>query len=871
MTPERWQQVKDILATALELPPGERLAYLDRSCASDHSLRGEVNRLLQDEHQVDPQFLGSTALGVLAAAVLPEQRNPCIGRLIGAYRIVQQIGTGGMGEVYRAVREDDEYLKPVALKIIRAGQDSGFVISRFRNERQILSTLDHPNIARWMDGGTTEEGLPYLVMELIEGQPITDYCDQHRLSITERLRLFSQVCGAVQNAHQHLIIHRDIKPGNILVTPAGTPKLLDFGIAKILNLDSPPNVADATLTTFRALTPRYASPEQIKGEPMTTETDVYSLGMVLYELLTGSVPYRLATGSPEEMAEAVCRNEPRKPSLAVLPAASNGDDPDAARHREIARARGSSPERLHKRLIGDLDTVLLKALRKEPSRRYASVDRLAEDLRRHLENVPVLARNDTLWYRASKFVARHRAAVAVSALVTLAMVSALTLAVHEARVAELQRARAERRFNDVRKLANSLMFEVHDSIKDLPGATAARKLLMDRAVEYLDSLSQEASGDVALQGELAAAYDRVGDLLGYNGAANLGDLSGALKSYQKALAIRESAVANAGKQQMREDLLNDYFHLSFVLNDSGDYVGALANVQKAIPLAQRMVELQAEPKYRDWLAGFYWQQGNVLMQTHHYADALESFRRAASIREPVAGETAANPLLRAHLAADYIGLGRALFSTGDLTQALNAVKKGTEILEQLTQRDPTNGTLREYLGEAYSRVAVILQNQGDLDRALAFDRKANDVFVELSKADGSNSLARDNHALTAESIAGILVRQGKIDAAIRLLRDTIAVFHSIEHKNRYEIAGERSSYLALARAYLALAEKNSSEPIKTAHIREAQLCYKKSLDARQRETTPAALDDLFAEDDSEQQVAEQLARYEVKLGKPNIR
>jgi serine/threonine protein kinase len=316
MTPERWDKIKNLLATALEVGDADRVTYLDQHCAGDDLLRRDIEVLLRRERDVDSKFLGATALAEVAAAVLPEEDNPWVGRRVGAYQIVEQIGAGGMGEVYRAFRADDQYRKEVALKVIRAGQDSGSVVTRFKNERQILASLEHPNIARLLDGGTTEAVTPYLVMELIEGQPIGEYCDEHKLSITDRLKLFIEVCGAVQYAHQRLIIHRDIKPSNILVTSDGTPKLLDFGIAKLLGSDLQSQQND-TLTAFRVLTPGYASPEQIRGESMTTASDVYSLGVVLYELLTGRSPYRATVRNPQDLTSAICEGELDKPSGSV--------------------------------------------------------------------------------------------------------------------------------------------------------------------------------------------------------------------------------------------------------------------------------------------------------------------------------------------------------------------------------------------------------------------------------------------------------------------------------------------------------------------------------------------------------------------------
>ena len=311
MNPERWQHVREILDKAIALPPNERESFLGQSCAGDAELRAEVESLLRSHDQAGSVFLNYPAADLKRA--IPEPDRPSrVGRRIGVYQIVEEIGHGGMGEVYRAVRADGQYDKQVAIKLVRVGLDTAFVLERFRYERQILASLDHPNIARLHDGGTTEDGIPYLVMELIEGTPIDQFCDRHDLDIPERLQLFMQVCSAVQYAHQRLVIHRDIKPSNILVTADGVPKLLDFGIAKILDPS-----AGVETTMVRPMTPEYASPEQIRGEAITTATDVYSLGVVLYRLLTGRSPYPANTRSPLDYARVICESEPLRPSTVI--------------------------------------------------------------------------------------------------------------------------------------------------------------------------------------------------------------------------------------------------------------------------------------------------------------------------------------------------------------------------------------------------------------------------------------------------------------------------------------------------------------------------------------------------------------------------
>jgi eukaryotic-like serine/threonine-protein kinase len=311
MTPERWQQIREIFDGAVKLRAEERAKYLNTACATDAELRHEVESLLLSDDDAGTDFLNTPALSLAHPA--PSPTFDRLGRRLGAYTILEEVGRGGMGEVYRAARADGQYEQQVAIKLVRGGHDTALVLGRFRHERQILASLDHPNIARLLDGGTTEEGIPYLVMELIEGTPINQYCDSHSLNVTERLHLFLQVCSAVQYAHQRLVIHRDIKPGNILVTKEGVPKLLDFGIAKILDPS-----AGAEATVAAPMTPEFASPEQVRGEPITTATDVYSLGVVLYQLMTGLSPYPASTRTPHEFARAICEWEPERPSIAVL-------------------------------------------------------------------------------------------------------------------------------------------------------------------------------------------------------------------------------------------------------------------------------------------------------------------------------------------------------------------------------------------------------------------------------------------------------------------------------------------------------------------------------------------------------------------------
>jgi serine/threonine protein kinase len=539
VTPERWQQIEAVFEQTLELPAEKRSGFLKHRCGGDQQLRREVESLL-DSHARAGNFIDNRTHFYQEF----DEADVPLPQLIGPYRIVRELGRGGMGAVYLAERADEQYQKQVAIKLIKRGMDTDSVLRHFRNERQILAGFDHPNIARLFDGGTTEDGLPYFVMEYIEGLPIDEYCNKHTLALPEYLRLFREVCAAVTYAHRHLVIHRDIKRTNILVTADGVPKLLDFGIAKILQAGDGA-LPFVTMTGMRLMTPETASPEQVRGEPVTTASDVYSLGVVLYELLTGRFPYRFSSQTPREIERAITEQAPEKPSTAVF---------------KNQQSKIINP----KFIRGDLDNIVLMALRKEPARRYQSVEQLSEDIRRHLETRPVLARADTVSYRAGKFIRRNKIALAAGSLILLSLVAGLIATTWEAR-------REKRRFNDVRQLAHSVLFDYHDAIKDLPGATKVRERLVQDGLTYLDSLTKEAGGDPALQRELADAYERVGDVRGQVFSASLGDRAGALDSYNKALHIRESLVAAAPRNtQNRRDLAASYQKIGNELDNTNE-------------------------------------------------------------------------------------------------------------------------------------------------------------------------------------------------------------------------------------------------------------------------------------------------------------
>jgi serine/threonine protein kinase len=434
MTPARFQEIRGLFEAALRIDPDQRPGWLREACKGDTELYLRVEELLLAD-----RLVGEGVVTISLTVAKDETALPNIeGRQFGHYQLIREVGRGGMGTVYLARRTDDVFSKEVALKLLRPERSYPELLRRFRQERDIVARLDHPNIARLLDGGTTEEGALYSVMEYVEGQPIDIYCDAHRLNTSERLKLFRTVCAAVQYAHQNLVVHRDLKPSNILVTTNGTVKLLDFGIAKLIEGDPQETFTDAG---HRPMTPAYASPEQTRGEAINTSSDVYSLGVVLYELLTGRWPYG-TRGRLHEVAQAICEREAVRPSETVLQRAEDSGVSDTTAE-QLSDRREGKPAKLQRRLAGELDNILLMALRKEPRRRYSSVEQFSEDLNRHLSGLPILAQHDTLHYRTGKFVKRHRAGVVAAALVGLMMCTGVVVTSWEARVARQERASAQ--------------------------------------------------------------------------------------------------------------------------------------------------------------------------------------------------------------------------------------------------------------------------------------------------------------------------------------------------------------------------------------------------------------------------------------------
>jgi eukaryotic-like serine/threonine-protein kinase len=743
MTPGEWASVKELFEEALGRAVSERAGFVRDRAGGDEAVAREVLSLLE-AHEDAGDFLGSPT----STRADPGGPRSPLPKRVGPYEVLRELGSGGMGTVYLAEQVGPDYRRPVAVKVIRHGFSSALFVRRFQNERRILAGLTHPNIAALLDGGTTEDGLPYFAMEYVAGTPLNEYCDAHRFSTAQRLILFRTICAAVQYAHQSLVVHRDLKPGNILVTPDGVPKLLDFGLAKFLE-PGPDAGPEETATEFRIFTPVYASPEQVKGETITTASDVYSLGALLYVLLTGKRPYRVATRATDELARAVIEQDPTRPSFAVRADGESAEreGEEAPTPARVAALRETTPERLSRALAGDLDTIVLKAMHKDPQRRYASAEQLSEDLRRHLEGRPVKARPDSRSYRLGKFVRRHRAGVAAAILVILAVVGGIAATLWEARRAAEKEALAVRRFNDVRKLANAYLFEFHDAIENLAGSTPARQLVVRRGLEYLDGLAREAEGDRSLQRELAAAYVKVGDVQGGGHFGNLGDTAGAKVSYDKALALREEiARAPGAGPGDRADLVDARLRLSSLLSQIGDQAGANGAARSAVSEAQALAD--PEPLARAWH-----RLGQVLVAAGSYGDALACYTKEVAIFEKLSAAQPGNTRVRHGLAIGYKYVGAILAHDKKYLESVGSYRKALAIEEAFVAAEPANATYRRDLSFTLSDVGYNLLYLGDKKSALESYRRAVGIREALAAADPKD-------VTLARSLAGVYVRLG---------------------------------------------------------------------------------------------------------------
>ncbi len=747
MTPERWTRIKALFSAASEMPDEERASFLANEAGDDAALIAEVNSLLQS-HDTAGDFLATVPAELRKGALFLEAANA--GERIGSYRLVEIIGTGGMGDVYKAVRDDDQYRAEVAIKLMRADMRNPLSEQRFRNERQILAALDHRNIARLLDGGTTSQGLPYVVMELVAGEPIDRYCDARSLGTRERVQLFLQVCAAVSFAHQHLVIHRDLKPNNILVTADGSVKLLDFGIAKLLEPDTSAGTnTEETRTQMRAMTLEYASPEQVSGGTVTTVSDVYSLGVVLYRLLTGQSPYgKRATNDAQRMAEILSDTAPTRPSQATHP----------DRRRDID---------------ADLDNVLLMALRKEPGKRYGSVEQFANDLRNYLNGLPVAARRGTLGYRLGKLVRRNKVPIAASVIVVASLVAGLGMALRQAHIAERERAVAQRHFDSVRKLANTLLTDLYDEIDSLPGGMKVRTRLVQTAEQYLEALSREPGGDSELKIELASAWRKLGDIHGGQNSPGGGDTKRALESYAKTIELLESVIAaEPGNHRAGAALAKALILQARVLLVTQGQEPALAPARRAATLAESNPDGFGSRHDRvNVLMVIYQTLAEIYTGLKNSTEAMAMCDKMIAVTE---AHSSADPddipalkLLRNAYTNSAILVDPRLSEADSLERTMSLMRKSLAVSEKLLQMEPDSVEHLTRLAEQRLNLGDSFHNARKYHEAIEMYRLAGPVLAKAAedKNDGRAQLAL---GMNNSGLASSLGRTGDVAAAIPL-------------------------------------------------------------------------------------------------------
>jgi tetratricopeptide (TPR) repeat protein/tRNA A-37 threonylcarbamoyl transferase component Bud32 len=813
---DREQLVAELVKSALERGHVEQAKFLDEACGQDADLRVEVEALLKFEEPAR-DFIESPAYEKIAGIMAEKSGELEAGEVLGDCKILSLLGEGGMGEVYLA--EDTKLKRKVAIKLLKLGLGTANIIRHFHEEERILAGLTHPNIAQLHSGGLTPNGLPYFVMEYVDGLRLDDYCrEKYRLSgsglsIQERLELFRKICAAVSYAHQHLVIHRDIKPANIRVTASGEPKLLDFGVAKLVDPVTS-GTAEATMTFAAVMTPEYASPEQVRGQTMTTVSDVYSLGVVLYELLTGQKPYKIDNRTPAAVARAITEQEPLRPSTAIV--------------------RGQRSEvRSRKLLRGDLDNIVLKALRKEPERRYASVGQFSEDIRRHLEGRPVLAHKGTVRYRASKFIARYKAGVAAVALVVLALVAGIITTAWQARIATIERARAERRFSDVRHLAESFMFEIHDSIQNLAGSTPARRLLVSRALQYLDSLAGEMHNDQTLQRELATAYQKLGDIQGNPYVPNLGDTEGAFRSYKKALAIRQSLALAFASDEAQEELAKSYRAMGDILEQKGNIANSVESFRKSLALFETLFNAHStDRRLADELARAYDALGDGLRRTDRASEKMEPFRKAVAIWQRLLAHDPNNRRLQRSLAVGLMKLGDGWEQ--NKTEAIESLRKSLAIVESLAASDPANARAQRDFGLIAYRFGEVLNMTGDYSAALEEFQKSLPVYERLAAADPKDIQARFDTASVRADMAEAFLNGGDVTHALDHATKSLLMFRELVAADPANMVYRRSlglCYEMLGKAHaLTGARPNLAAPDRIKEWIEGRESYQKAAD-----------------------------------------
>ncbi len=824
MNSQKWQNIKAIFGEAVKMAAnGERERFLElQSATAEDEIIAEVRRLLAADGKDDifHPIAEVASLWCDDDAVVPD----LAGTKIGGYLVRREIGRGGMGVVYEAVREGEDFSQTIALKLPKSGMDSDVLVRRFRHERQILASLEHPNIARMLDGGRTAEGTLYLAMEYVEGAPLDEFCAAKDLSVNERLRLFLQVCRVVSFAHSRLVVHRDLKPSNILVAADGTVKLLDFGIAKILSSED--DLPNQTLTQFGMMTPRYASPEQISGAFVSTATDVYSLGLILFELLTGAPAYEVTSSRPDEIAKIICEVEPVRPSSVSLGSSQNRKNVTAENGGQ--RTKGKRHTTNRRSLRGDLDTIILKALRKDPARRYASVEQFAADIERHLEGLPVIARPDTFAYRFSKFIARNRVGVVAAMLVFVVLAGGIAATGWQAYRAERQRKIAEQRFRQVRELANNIVFKYYDEAEKLPNSTAMRQMFVDDSLAYFNSLAEDASADDQLKSELARTFLRIGRVQGRPSSPNLGNTAGALENYRKGIELLQTLVERSADTTLQGDLVAARIDYAVILRQSGNEREAAPNFDQAVALAERFSlaspndeslflkttlaylfygdtlpigtgadesipvfdrVIEASEKFlvlqpddlraNNYLAIGCGSKGDQLLilarsaremddhetEKKYLAEAGKLFERYVAVAEKMLRVHPQNVLAPALYASANAGRATYLTEIGDYAKALEDLQRSLDFYGELLDKDDAHVGLKTYVADIEHRFGIVYFRLGDSAKAEEKFARAFDLINRAVGSDPNNFDFIKQRAEMKFDRADELLRRKKIERA----------------------------------------------------------------------------------------------------------
>lgn len=750
LTPERWQQLQQILTLVLEQAPAARAAALREACAGDAALYAEAQSLLAHDGML-PERLPPSAFAALADAA-DEAADAWRGRRVGGFVLEDLIGSGGSSSVYRARRADD-FEQIVAIKLLR-GHDATS-LRRFARERSILASLHHAHIARLFDAGSTPDGTPYLVLEYVEGRTWDRWLAVERPELRRRIEQFLLVCDAVEHAHRRLLVHRDIKPANLLVDANEVPRLLDFGIAALLD------TGDSTVTREggAALTPAYAAPEQLRGEPVTTATDVYALGLVLYETLSGRHPYRKSGDTERELLRAITTREAPRPS-------QQSDSDNGLRASDLR---------------GDLDNIVLTAIEREPARRYGSVRELADDLRAWLAGRPVSARPHTFAYLARKFIVRNRAAVLIAATAAIALLAASTAALWQARVAVHERERAQQRFADVRRFANNLLFDYHEGIQKLAGSLPMQERLVRDGIDYLERLRADAGDDTELWRDIAAGYLKVGDLQGNPYGANLGDFAGAAKSYDQADAALVRAEARddgAAVRTLRARLSMRRAYLSYQNTDLGAArAHTLTSLRGLEALrAQRPDDLDLLIEYTDGLdlyselLGLSGDDGKPDPDgaRRHQLEAAQR-RRDALARDPD------NKRLRYVVYTSQLREGAYWAGRNDMAKAEAALLDALRMIRELVAGDTSDTYRQREIGVVLARLVHVQDALGKLDASVESALEALRHMEALLARDPDNDSMREGVTSTTGWAARQLVKAGRHAEALPIVQRQIAV------------------------------------------------------------------------------------------------